>query len=447
MDTATADPRAAEQARDRGLLRSVGTWGFAFAIINGVVGAGIFSLPAEMAGSAGAAAPWVYLAVAIVMAAVVVCFAEASSRVPTSGGSYGFVAAAFGPGAGFVAGMLVWVSSVLACGGIAAAFADGLAASVPLLREPGMRELLIAVVIGGLAAVNMTGAAPATRFISVTTAAKLVPLGLFVAAGAWLLASFGAAAAATAVPGHDLGSALVLALFAFCGMETPLSASGEVSAPERTIPRALFLGMGFIAILYISLQLVAQALLGAGLAGSATPLADAIGRRLPALGPVLLLGATFSRLIWIASDLFGAPRILFAFARDGLLAGWLGRVSARGRVPANAIALHALLAAGFALTGTFRSLAILSTLATAALYALAAAAAWRLQRRAIALFGRPLTFRALPAAAVLAIASMAAVILVRLLAAPAEVAGLAAVIGGSLALYAVRRPGGAPEAA
>nr|WP_277873273.1 APC family permease [Sphingomonas profundi] len=432
-----------ESARDRGLVRSVGTWGLAFAIVNGVVGAGIFSLPSAMARAAGAQAPLAYVACALAMAAVVVCFAEASSRVPTSGGSYGYVEAAFGPLAGFVAGVLLWLSSVLACGGIAAAFADGVAALAPVAHDPPVRAGLIAAVIGGLAWVNVRGASPAARFITVATVVKLVPLLIFVCVG--LIAMPGLPAqAGTPPPPEGFGRAVILALFAFCGMETPLGASGEVATPQRTIPRALFAAMAFVAILYILVQLVAQGLLGPRLPAAATPLADGIALVSPTVGIVLLVGATLSRLAWIASDLFGAPRVLFAFARDRLLPSPLAALHPATHTPHVAIIVHAALAILLAVTGTFEGLAILSTLATAALYVFSCAAAWRLARRGVALFGAPLGLRALPVAAVAGMASMVALIL---FARWAEIAGLAIVIAGSAAFFrfytgVLRRRGG-----
>ncbi len=430
-EPAHGDPAASESARDRGLVRSVGTWGMAFAIVNGVVGAGIFSLPAAMAAAAGDRAPLAYLACALAMAAVVICFAEASSRVPTSGGSYGYVEAAFGPLAGFVAGVLLWLSSLLACGGIAAAFADGVGALLPAFASPVLRAVSIILVIGGLAWVNIRGASPAARFITVTTLVKLVPLLLFVIIGAVALPSLPADSGALP-PAEGFGRAVILALFAFCGMETPLGASGEVAEPQRTIPRALFLSMGFVVILYIAIQLVADGLLGSRLPRSATPLADGIAVVSPALGLLLLIGATFSRLGWIASDLFGAPRVLFAFARDRLLPRSLAAVHARTRTPHVAIMVHAVLAAGFAITGTFEKLAILSTLATAGLYFLSCAASWSLARAGVALFGRPLGLRGLPVAAV---AGMASMVLLVLLAQWSEIAGLVIVIVGSGIFY------------
>ncbi len=405
-------------------------------IVNGVVGAGIFSLPAAMALTAGARAPLAFVAVSVVMAAVVLCFAEASRRVPTSGGSYGYVEAAFGPMAGFVAGVLLWISSVLACGGIAAALAGGVATMAPAFADPFARAALIVVVVGGLAWINIIGVAPATRFIGWMTLVKLVPLFLFVIVGGVALFGLPGAPVAPLGTAEGFGRSLILALFAFCGMETPLAASGEVKDPGRAIPRALFFSMGFVVLLYISVQLVAQSLLGSRLGASGSPLADAIAVVSPGLGIVLLVGASLSRLGWIASDVLGAPRVLFAFARDGLLPEALAAIHPKARTPHVAIALHAVLAILLAITGTFEQLAVLSTLATCGLYFLSCGAAWRLGRSRVALFGAPDPFRLLPVAALLGMGSMVALVL---FAEWSEIAGLVGVIVASIALFFASR--------
>lgn len=436
MDT-TIDVPPGEVLRDRGLVRGVGLAAFTAAIVNGVVGAGVFTLPAVMALNVGPRAPIAFLVCAVAMGAVVVCAADAGRRVPTSGGIYGTVAAAFGPRAGFVTGFVgIWLSSVLSCGGIAAAFAGVVGAALPALAGGLPRAAVILAVIGGLMVVNLRGVGFAARFITVATLVKLVPLALFVGIGAWFVTS-GNLDAGVSAPGDGLGGgfgrAVIFALFAFSGMETPMAASGEVAEPRRNVPRAIVLAMAFVLALYIAVQVVAQGLLGAALAHSATPLASAIRTVSPALGVVLLAGAGVSMLIWIGSDLLGAPRVLFAFARDRLLPGWLGTVDARFHVPRTAIVVHSILVAVLAISGTFEALAILSGLASTLLYSLACAAAWRLDARGV---GGARAHRLVPVAAVVGVAAMVAI---AVQAKPAELFGLAAAVMIALGIYSGRR--------
>jgi amino acid transporter len=422
-----------ERSRDHGLVRAMGVFTFAAAITNEVVGSGIYRLPASMATAAGTAAPYAYVACLIAMGAIVLCFSEAGSRVPTSGGPYGYVEAAFGRGAGFVAGVLLWLSSVLACGGVSAALADIVGSAFPMLVGTGARYGIILAVLGLMTFINVIGVDLASRVLGWATAIKLLPLLLFVVVGAiGLMSGYGAAEPITSPPTQSFGRAAILAMFALTGMETPLAASGEVRDPSRTVPRALLLAMGSIGLLYIAIQLIADALLGAGLIGSRAPLADALGTIEAYWRAPLLVGAFGSMLIWLGSDLLGAPRVLFAFARDGLLPSPLGKVHARFRTPHVAILVHFALGAGLAITGTFEKLAILSTLAIAPLYASVCASAVKLRHRKVAIMGQPLILPGLPLIAGFAILST--VVLVAL-ADWSEIIALGGVLVGSSLLY------------
>ncbi len=429
-----------ESSRDAGLARHIGPVALGAAVMNGVIGAGIFSLPSAMAQAAGALAALAYIVCAVAMSFVVVCFAEAGSRLPTSGGVYGTVAFAFGPMAGFVCGILTWMASVLACGGIAGALASTLGTMVPALATGLGRAAVILGALGVIAAVNLRGVREAAWFVSGATLVKLVPLVLFVGVGlwVWLAGSVSPGPELHAAPLSGLAEAVILGVFAFSGMETPLSASGEVANGHRTVPLALFGSMGLVLVLYVAIQLVAQHLLGAGLAGQAAPLAAAAGRVAPVFRLVLVAGAALSMLGWLGSDVLGAPRILFAFARDGLLPRALGRASPTTRAPDVAIMVHVAIAAGLALSGSFTGLVVASTLNTAGLYFLGCGAAWVLHRRGTRMAGEPVDFAMLPIAALAGMIAMVALVCV----APwDEIAGFAAVIAASLALYGVARVG------
>jgi amino acid transporter len=153
-------------------------------------------------------------------------------------------------------------------------------------------------------------------------------------------------------------------------------------------------------------------------------------------GGVLVAGAAISMLGWIGSDILGAPRLLFAFARDGMLPAVLGHVHARTHVPYVAIVAHAALAAGLAISGSFSGLVVASTLNTAGVYILGCGASWVLHRRGTHAGAPPLNLRVLPVAACLGMASMVLLIGV---AESVEIFGLLSVIAASAVLYAVMR--------
>src|SRR3984957_6268937 len=261
--------------RDDGLVRKVGPWGLAASIIGIVVGAGIFTVPAALAAAVGSYAPMAFLVCGLVIGAVAICFAEGGSRIPTSGGAYGYVTAAFGPLAGYIAGALLLVGDVLACGGITAALADLCAGIAPKALESSVHATAIVVVIGCVTLINVSGVARAARFVSVTTALKLIPLGIFVVVGCTEIGHpYPVQFQQPAMEGG--GRALIFALFAFIGMESPLTASGEVAQPPRNIPLALGVAMASVTLIYIAVQVIAQGILGAQLAHSSAPLAGAL---------------------------------------------------------------------------------------------------------------------------------------------------------------------------
>jgi amino acid transporter len=420
-----------ESRRDAGLVRAVGPWSLAAGIVNIIVGAGIFAVPGALAASVGVYAPLAFLACAAAIGAVAVCFAEAGSRVPTSGGPYGCIEAAFGPFTAYVTGTLFWFSNVLACGGVAAALADVVGSLSPPQYLGVARVAVVVSVIGGLGFVNIGGVKRGARLVNAATLVKLIPLAIFVVVGATAIHATNFIPSGHSAPA-GLDRASILAMFTFVGMETALCASGEIAQPARAIPRALMISITFIALLYVAIQVVAQGILGDSLAHSSVPLADAMARISPALRVLMLVGATVSMFGWLGSDILGSPRILFALARDGLLPRVLGRVHSRFQSPHMAIVFYCALAVGLALSGTFAELAVLSTLAIAPLYMAGCASAWLLARRGVALEGEPLNFRWIGIAVVIGIASM--LILIGL-ASRAEIMGLIVIVIVSGGIY------------
>src|SRR3989449_800168 len=259
------------------LRRVIGVRGLAAAIFNITVGAAIFVLPAHMAASLGAAAPLAYLVCAVATALVALCIAEAGSRVPQSGGPYAYVGTALGPYAGFLCGVLLWLGITLAMGAVSTVFADAVAGLLPGVGGLLPRAILLVAVIASLAVVNIRGAALGSHVSGVATVAKIVPLIAFVAlglshvrAGNLALGSFPSLS--------RLGESGLLLMFAFFGMESALQVSGEVRDAARAVPRAIALAVTGVGVLYISVQLVAQGILGSALAAPETakaPLAAA----------------------------------------------------------------------------------------------------------------------------------------------------------------------------
>ena len=435
-----------QNKRDSGLVRAVGPWALAANIVTMIVGAGIFVVPRDLAAAIGVYAPLAFLGCGIGVGCIAICFAEGGTRVPTSGGVYGFVDTAFGPFVGFLCGLLLLISDVLACGGVAAGLADVTASVSPASVAPFVRVAVVFCVVGGIAIVNVLGVARGAGLVAVTTVLKLLPLLVFIVVGigAMHTSNFSATVQPDA---RDLGRALILALFSLVGMETALCASGEVRNPSRTIPHALLLALVSTTLLYVAIQLVAQGILGPALGHATVPLADAMARINPSLRVLLLIGSAVSMLGWIGGDVLGSPRLLFAFGRDGTLPRVFGRVHSRTHAPYVAILCYAMVAVILALSGSFAELAVVSTLAMTPIYMAGCAAAWLLARRKVAQADQPLNFRWVGVVAAVGILSMLVTIA---LASRNEILGLLGFIGVSVVLYAPqfwRAPAGATPSA
>ncbi len=373
-------------ARDRGLVRGIGPLGLAANMVNYTVGASIFVMPALAAKAAGPWAPVAFLIAAIANVAITICYVEAGSRVPTSGGQAGFTEIVFGRCAGFLPGALTYLANVLAAGAITAAAADTAAAFVPALAAPPVRAGMIIGLALLLIAVNRRGVRTAMRFVSLAAAIKLVPLAIFLIIGVFAInPAYLPVPRLPVAPG--LGDATLLAVFLFAGVHGALLAGGEIRDPARTLPRALVLGLAAVTVVFVGAQLVAQGILGPALADSKTPLADALGQVAPPLRTLMLAGALVSMLGWTVSDALSSPRLLFAMARDGRLPAWLGGLDPASHVPVRAIVVHIGLVVALAVFGSFAALAAVSGLVLVLLFIGAAAAALALRRRGIALGG------------------------------------------------------------
>ena len=369
-------------ASDAGLVRAIGTRQLTASIINATIGAGIFVLPAVAAAGLGAAAPIAYIVCAAMMALIVCCFAAAGSRVSLTGGLYAYVEVAFGPYVGFLAGVLYVLMALFAVASVASAFAGSVGALWPASDAPAGRAALVAGLFAVLAFVNIRGVKPGIQLVEAVTVAKLLPLLILVGGGIWFVNPVylhwpGMPAVA------DIGHASIILIFAFVGVEVALVPSGEVRDPARTVPRAIFSALAITTILYLLIQAVAQGLLGPAMATfSSAPLAEAMSRVLGQGGRVLvLLGAVVSMFGYVAGDMLGSPRSLFAFARDGMLPARVARIHPRFHTPDVAIGIYACIGAALAISSSFTQLAVLANVAALTLYLMCVAAAFELQRR------------------------------------------------------------------
>jgi basic amino acid/polyamine antiporter, APA family len=399
--SAPAEPAAAESQ----LVRALGGPGLTANIVNATVGAGIFAWPATIALQLGAASPLAYVICGLAMCLFVTSFAIAGSRVSLTGGLYAYVEVAFGRYFGFLAGVLYFLTAILAISGIVDLIATSVGGLLPILSGSLGKVAIILAVFLLLVSINVRGVQMGARVVEGLTIIKLAPLLIFVVAGLFFLHP-----QALAWPGWPhgdvLGRSVLQLLFAFVGVEVALVPSGEIKNPARTVPRAIFTALGITTLLYIMIQLVALGVLGDQLGKYGdTALAEAASRFLGNGGRLLMLiGLAVSAFGWTASDILSSPRIIYAFGRDRFIPGWFGRIHPRFRTPHIAIVTYAIIAFALSFSSTFQKLAVLSNTAVLLLYILCCLAALELKRRNIRGDGTPFGFPGASIVPVLAIA-------------------------------------------
>ena len=352
-----------DSVQDEGLVRVIGTGALGLSVVNMVVGAGIFVMPGLVAAVIGPAAILAYLICSVTVALVFLCFAEVGSRVSRSGGAYAYVEEAFGPFVGFIASNLFWFGFyALADAAITVIMVDSIAIVVPILGESIPRAVFIIALLTFLAAVNIRGVKAGVRLYIFNTLAKLVPLLLLVSAGLFVI-NIEYLAIPEWPSAASIGASTILLFYAFNGAESALNASGEIQNPSKTVPLGLLLGLGGILLLYVGLQTVAQGVLGPELANDTEAPLVAVATAVFGDwgGKMLIAGVVISIYSNLSGDMLGGPRVVFASSLDNNLPRFLGKVHPKYKTPHIAIIFFAVVIGVFALSGTFKYLAIVAT--------------------------------------------------------------------------------------
>ena len=376
---------AGSEERGPALVRVVGRWDLVALVINGIVGAGIFGLPARVHALVGIWGLIAIIACAVLVTTVVLCFAEVSSRFRDTGGPYLYTAEAFGPLPAFIVGWLLWIARIAGICAIAGILAEYLALLVPGIDRGVPRAVFLTVMIGGFTMLHVSGVARSIRVGNIITVAKLVPLLLLVGIGLTAIdtstLSFAAWREVPVPSRSDFSSAVLLLTFAFVGWETAVVAAGETRDPGRDMPFALLVGLGGVVALYVALQAVCIGLLPS-LATSSRPLADAATALVgPVGGTIIVLGAAVSILGTINGGMLTISRIPLAMADAGQLPALLGRVHPVTRAPVPSIVLSALVVWVLALTSTHVYVLTISTIARLLVFAVTCAAMLVLRRK------------------------------------------------------------------
>jgi APA family basic amino acid/polyamine antiporter len=350
-----------EPAASTSYARSLRPWDAALVVVGGIIGGGIFLNPyiaAQRTGS-GLTLLLVWVGAGLLTLVGALCYAELGARRPHAGGTYVYLREAFGPLAGFLFGwtmlLVIYSGSSAAVATIFASYATaafGLPAAAALPLTVGAL-----VFVGGI---NLFGIRMGAQIQNLFALLKLLAVAVLVTCGLFLAGAGHADVLATdpAYRGAGFVGAVLPVLFAYSGFTYLNNLAGEVREPQRTLPRALMLGMALVIVAYVLVNVAYLAVLGhAGLAASRAPAADVMQRLFGPFGArFIALGVAISTLGFCNITLVAGARVLQVMGEDGLFFRAVARLHPRYRTPNIALLMLTGWSIVLALAGSYGQL-------------------------------------------------------------------------------------------
>jgi len=303
--------------------QQIGIYIIILLVVGGMIGSGIFLLPASMAklGSISLIG-WLISGLGALLLAMV--YGRLSKLIPKIGGPYIYPKEGFGDFVGFLSGWGYWLSVLLTNASIAIVFTGYLLVFIPAWSESKAAFVLIPIVtIWFLTWVNSRGVKSGGLMQLTTTILKTIPLiivtiaGFFFFQGGYFVPFNTSGTSDLAA----IGASVTLTLFAFLGIEAATIPAANIKNPEVTISKATIIGTVITIVIYLLSSVSIMGVLPPNqLTNSSAPFAEAaeliwgdIGKYLIGLGALI---STFGALNgWILTQGF----MPFAMAEDDLL--------------------------------------------------------------------------------------------------------------------------------
>lgn len=413
-------------------------------VVASMFGAGVFTTAGLLLRDLGS--PLAVLAAWAIGGVLALCgalsYAELGAALPRNGGEYQLLSRIFHPAVGFVAG---WVSFIVGfsapIAAVAIAFGRYAARAVPWVRP----DLAAIGAIFGFSALHATRVSLGSAVQSAVTIAEVLLILVFAAGGLWagtpgrlLHGAEGSLAHALQSPAFAVG--LVYVSFSYSGWNAAAYVAGEVERPDRTLPRALVLGSGLVALLYLGLNAAflmsapAEELAGVvevGHVAAVRLFGQGAGRALSAVIAVCLLAS-------IGAQLMTSARVYEAMGRDHAALRVLARRGPESG-PVAGVALQAVAAVVMVLTASFDALLTYVGF-TLSLSALLTIVGLFVLRRREPTLARPYRTGGYPVTPLLAVLISTWMVVQTILERPvAAIAGLATLVTGALLYLLVRR--------
>lgn len=368
MRSAPVTPKptvTASSAAPAALSQEMGVGSATVVIVANMIGTGIFTTTGVMLsfGLNPRTVLLCWLLGGLVAMAGALSYAELATTMPWAGGEYVYLREIYGPLPAFLTGWTSFFVGFAAPGAAAAVGAAKYLAAAQLLPPGALAEKSLAVLfIAALTAVHFCGVRLGSRVQNVLTGLNvslllaLVVAGLAASSAEWSF--LGTPPTSSGGNPLGLGTALLLAMFAYSGWNAAAYLSEEVREPARTLPRSLLLGTAMVTVLYLMLNLVYFAGASSGALSGQIAVAEIAVRNLFGSVAAIWLALLISLGLVAALSAYTliGPRVYYAMARDGLFFQFASQIHPRFRTPGLSIVAQGACAVVMVLTGTFEQL-------------------------------------------------------------------------------------------
>jgi len=348
------------------LVRAMGRWSLTALMVNTIIGASIFGTPSLIAARLGSYSPAAYLVAGAGIAVIAACMSEVASQFSEAGGPYLYSRVAFGQFVGIEIGWLTWLSRIGATSAAANLFITYLSQFFPGVSGRFTRILVMALLVGVLAIVNVLGVVAGNRVSNFFTATKLFILLVFIAAGFAALAWRPSVRVIPPTPVTTAGDwfdAVLLLVYSYGGFEAALFVTGELRNPRKDAPFALLAALASVTLIYTAVQVVVIRTLPRA-AETGRPIADSASQFLgPAGGALIAGGIVLSLYGYLSANMLHTPRLTFALGEHGDFPSAFAAIHKRFRTPYFSILVFAVVSLAFSVGGNFRWNATVSAVA------------------------------------------------------------------------------------
>ncbi|MFQ6106515.1 MAG: amino acid permease [Thermoplasmata archaeon] len=381
------------------LSRDLGLLDVTMIGIGGMIGAGIFVLMGSASRVAGSAAIVGLALNGVVALITALSYAELGSAYPAAGSVYIWAREGLPPPAGFFSGWVSWIAATIACSLYAVGFGSflvfalgpdvtGILQGYPAWSMDLLVKAIAVVVVLLFVFINYYGVETTGKTESLLTAMKVVILAIFVLGG--FIAIFGEPGIlnrfAQDFMGQNFSSvflAMGLTLIAFQGYEIVAQSGEEVKNPKKNIPRAIFISIGVVVILYMLVFFVSyNHLADVGPGDPELAMIRAANGIIPVGGTALMLAGGFlATTSALNATVYSSSRVSFAMGRDGTIPHKFGKIHRLRRTPSNAVLMSGLVIGLMAATLPIEEIAASASVMYLLLFTLANASVITLRKK------------------------------------------------------------------